>query len=146
MLKVQQNNPSKPIPFLVRQPVSPYAGDPGKTITAQIRKPGGSWGPAAGTVADLGFGYYELQGAVADRDTLGIVLVQLAGPAGDLIPGDGYEVVAYDPDAAPSAPVVVNVTAAGLSPTDSANLAAAMTSLASIDATMQKIATAERAK
>lgn len=143
-MRVQLNNPDRPIPFYLRKNTANFPPDPGQSLSAQIRKEGGVWQAAAGTVSDLGNGFYELLGHVNDRNTLGVVLVAISGPANDLIPATEYEVVNYDPfqpppqPEPPPPPQTINFYGAGLS-------AAESQTLTDIRDILVRIATAERA-
>lgn len=89
-----------PLPFLLVSQVDHVTGLTGVTPTVTIRKQGGTYAPPAGTVGEIGYGWYCLRPTTADIDTPGALLLHAeatgADPtderyyvAGRVIPGPG---------------------------------------------------------
>jgi hypothetical protein len=96
MRLIQQNDTTKPIVFLLvsnQDHISPVTG---ATPTVQISKNGGEFSEPAGTVSEIGYGWYALQPAQQDVSTLGPLLIHAEADGADPVDVE-YQIVAYDP-------------------------------------------------
>lgn len=128
MLPVQLGNPFGNVPFFVLRNAGDYAGDASAAPELKLSKNGGQPVQAYGQVVSAGSGLFWLMGDARDRDTLGPVQIIVTAPAGDVPIPEMYAVVNYDPYTQPASQAASVNVSGGLSPTDSANLAALLAS------------------
>lgn len=121
-MQVQLGSQNKRVPFQLIANSGDFRLAPGASPTVQLEKNGAPPVPAAGTISTNGTGTYWLNGHPNDRDTLGMVVLLVTAPSGDIAPSTAYEVVAFDPDSPPS-PTGLTI-AGGFGAIDSQNLAA----------------------
>lgn len=97
MRLLYRNDTSKPLLFLMVDAVDHLTGKTGLTPTVTISKNGSSFAAPAGTVSEVGYGWYKLTPASNDVDTLGPLILHAEATGAD--PADvEYRVVAYNPD------------------------------------------------
>ena len=93
------NSDTRPIPFMIVQSTDHITGLTGAAPTVTISKNGGAFAAPAGTVAEIGNGWYRLTPAAADTATNGTLLLHATASGGD--PADvDCQVVAMSPYAA----------------------------------------------
>lgn len=93
---VQQGNATLPLRFLLVLTSDHITGATGKTPTVTIAKSGGSFATPAGTVTELGSGWYQLSANATDASTLGPLTLHASATACD--PADEeFVVVNYNP-------------------------------------------------
>lgn len=96
MKQRQQSTTSYPIVFLMVDNTDHVTGKTGLTPVVTLSKNGGAFAAAAGTVSEVGNGWYALAGNATDRNTLGSLAVHATGVGAD--PSDDlYVVVPWDP-------------------------------------------------
>src|SRR5258708_4607616 len=96
MLELKQSATDKVIPFLLVSDTGHILGVTGLTPTVTISKNGGAFAAPAGTVAEIGVGWYKLTPDAADTNTLGILILHAESAGAD--PSDPQSlVVANDP-------------------------------------------------
>ncbi len=92
----KQDSVDHPICFLMVDEENHVAGKTGLTPIVTLSKNGGAFAVTAGTISEIGNGWYALAGNTADRDTLGELLIHAVADGAD--PWDGrYEIVPWDP-------------------------------------------------
>jgi hypothetical protein len=93
------NGDTRPILFFMTQSSDHISGLVGAAPVVAISKNGGSFAAPAGTVAEVGDGWYGLTPGGADVTTNGVLLLHATATGGD--PADvKAQVVAFDPYAA----------------------------------------------
>src|SRR2546425_895732 len=96
MLELKQGATDKVIPFLLVSSTDHILGAVGLTPSVVISKNGGAFAAPAGTVAEIGHGFYKLTPGAADTNTLGILILHAEAVGAD--PSDPQSlVVANDP-------------------------------------------------
>ena len=108
------NGDTRPIPFLIVQSSDHITGLTGASPTVTISKNGGAFGSPAGTVSEIGNGWYELTPSSADTNTNGVLLLHATATSGD--PSDlATQVVAFSPYNANLAANIVQISGAAVS-------------------------------
>lgn len=104
MLELKQGATDKVIPFLLVASADHILGAVGLTPTVAISKNGGAFAAPAGTVTEVGLGWYKLTPGAADTGTTGSLVVHASSAGAD--PSDREcVVVSIDPyDAAAMGP------------------------------------------
>jgi hypothetical protein len=92
----QQNSTGYPITFIMLSSIDHFTASTGITPAVTLSKNGGSFNTASGSVAEISGGWYKLNGAAADRDTLGELIVRCSGIGSDYFESK-YTVVPFDP-------------------------------------------------
>ena len=96
MLELHQSATDKVIPFLMVSSADHIAGATGLAPTVVISKNGGAFAAPAGTVTEVGNGWYKLAPAAADTNTPGSLVLHATAAGAD--PTDREcVVVAVDP-------------------------------------------------
>lgn len=91
-MKIQQATTAYGIPFFMVESSDHITGATGLTPTVTISKNCGSFATPAGTVAEIGHGWYQIEGNATDNATLGALLVHAEASGAD--PSDtAHEVV-----------------------------------------------------
>ncbi len=83
MLELKQGATDKVIPFLLVSSANHIDGATGLTPTVTISKNGGALAAPAGTVAEIGAGWYKLTPAAADTNTAGSLIVHATSAGAD---------------------------------------------------------------
>jgi len=81
------------IPFVMRSNIDHFTPAAGLTCTITIRKPGGTWGAATGTITEVSGGSYYWSAAAGDLDALGYTFCKVSATGAD----DLYFQVAVKP-------------------------------------------------
>lgn len=109
MRMLKQSSTGQPLMFLMVDSTDHVTGKTGLSPTVTLSKAGGSFASPAGSVTEVGSGWYKVAGNATDTDTLGPLVLHATGSATD--PCDvEFVVVAFDPLAALATPT--NITAA----------------------------------
>lgn len=96
MLLIQQSDTAHPINILMTSSTDHVTGITGATVTVTLSKNGGTYGAAAGAVAEVGNGVYKLTPTSADTNTLGELAIHATATGAD--PADLLrQVVAFNP-------------------------------------------------
>jgi hypothetical protein len=82
---------AKIITFLMRLNVDHLTGATGQSVVVQISKDGSPFAPPAGSVTEVGYGWYAVALTVADTDTAGTLSFHATAPMCD--PADWSEIV-----------------------------------------------------
>jgi hypothetical protein len=69
--EIVQNQTALPLLFLLVDETDHLTGETGKSPTVTISKNGGSFASPAGTVSEVGNGWYKVAGNATDANTLG---------------------------------------------------------------------------
>jgi hypothetical protein len=75
VLELKQSTTDKVIPFLMVSSTDHINGETGLSPTVTLSKNGGAFAAPAGTVAEVGNGWYKLTPAAADTNTLGSLIL-----------------------------------------------------------------------
>lgn len=95
-IKIKQSSTGRALVFLMVDDTDHITGKTGLSPTVTIRKEGGSFASPAGSVTEIGNGWYQVAGNATDTNTLGSLLLHATATGAD--PVDlMFEVVAYDP-------------------------------------------------
>lgn len=92
----KQSTTTYPILFFMVDSADHLTGKTGLSPTVTISKNGGTFGAAAGVVAEVGSGWYKLAGNATDRNTIGALVIHATASGADPLDID-YFIVAYDP-------------------------------------------------
>lgn len=92
----KQGTTTYPIVFLMVDANDHITGKTGLTPTVTISKNGGAFTAAAGTVTEIGHGWYAIGGHTTDRNTLGELIIHAEAPGADPV-DERYEIASYDP-------------------------------------------------
>lgn len=86
-----------PLPFFMADSSDHVTGKTGLSPTVVLRKEGGSFFTPAGTVSEVGNGFYEVAGNGTDQNNLGALLLYATAAGADPC-AMGYQLVYFDPD------------------------------------------------
>jgi hypothetical protein len=106
----KQGSTDHPVTFFMVSDLDGRTPKTGLTPTVTLSKDGGSFSPAAGTVSELGGGFYALAGNSTDRDTLGSLVAIAVASGAAAAPFQAGEVVPWDPFSASLAVDVAAIT------------------------------------
>lgn len=99
MRAILQNSAARPLLFLMVDSTDHISGKTGLTPTVLLSKNGGTFASPAGSVTEVGRGWYQVAANATDSNTLGPLVVSATGSGAD--PSDTvFEVVAYNPSTA----------------------------------------------
>jgi hypothetical protein len=93
---IQQSTTAIPLMFLMVDSGDHVTPKTGLTPTVTISKNGGSFASPAGTVSEVGSGWYKVAGNATDTATLGTLTLHATGSGADPC-DEKYMVVAFDP-------------------------------------------------
>lgn len=97
--EVQQSTTAYPLVFLLISSTDHISGLTGATVTVTISKAGAAFGSPAGSVTEIGSGWYKVAGSATDTNTLGPLALHATATGSD--PTDViYPVVAVNPQSA----------------------------------------------
>lgn len=97
MIAIKQSSTAVPLMFFMVDSTDKTTPKTGLTPTVTISKNGASFATPAGTVSEVGSGWYKVAGNATDTNTLGSICLQATGTGADAISKEGWNVVAYDP-------------------------------------------------
>ncbi len=94
---IKNGNTTRPLEFLLVQSSDHLTGLTGASPTVTISKNGGSFASPAGSVTEVGNGWYKVAANATDAGTSGPLLLHASATGSDPT-DDRFEVVGYDPD------------------------------------------------
>ncbi len=97
---VKRASTSRPLAFLMVDSADHLTGKTGLTPAVEISKNGDTFAAPAGSISELGFGWYLVAPNADDNDTFGVLLLHASAAGADPL-DDRFEVVAFDPDVEP---------------------------------------------
>lgn len=109
---IKQSQTAQPLLFLLISSTNHISGLTGVTPAVTISKNGGAFATPAGSVTEVGNGWYAVAGNATDSSTLGPLILHATGTGADPC-DERFDVVAFDPQDVPGAlyaSVVVNTT------------------------------------
>lgn len=95
--QIQQSTTSRKIPFLLVQSSDHISPLTGATVTVTLSKNGASFAAPAGTVSEVGNGWYVLTPATADTGTLGPLLLHATAANADPVDKE-FNIIAINQD------------------------------------------------
>lgn len=109
MILIKQSTASTALVFFMRDSDDHVSGKAGLSPAVSIRKAGGNFAAPAGSVSEIGNGFYQVAANATDVNTLG-PLVLYATATGAAPSQMGYQVVAFDPNLASLGLVLAKTT------------------------------------
>jgi hypothetical protein len=107
--EIKQGQTAQPLVFLLVSSTDHISGLTGATPAVTLSKNGGAFASPAGSVTEIGNGWYKVAGNAADSGTLGPLLLHATATGADPV-DDRYEVVAYDPQTVSQGLVLAKTT------------------------------------
>jgi len=96
---LKQSATARKLVFLMIDSADHISGKTGLTVTVTLSKNGAAFASPAGTVSEIGSGWYALTATSADTGTLGSLVLHATATGADVSDHE-YNVVAPDPDSA----------------------------------------------